>query len=113
MCESRLRQDTVVLCSKMASANGERHTSLHKFLYIDALATMYEQLELDGKDHEADVMGDFLDKVGRGHFPWMLPMGPHPGMETWMRQMAERERGTRTRGGYGSPLVRRGQTETS
>ena len=57
--------------STMASDYGQRYQSLQKFLHIDAMVTLHEQMLQAGKTHSADQLGDMLLKLGRGHYPWM------------------------------------------
>ena len=43
-------------------------------------------------------MGDFLHNVGKGHYAWLLPMGPDPRTAEWLTQLADKateERSTR------------------
>ena len=81
----------------MMSEDAERFAPLRKFMQIDLLVDMHDQLEFDGKANEAEDLGDFLHKLGKGYFPWLLPLGPDPRIGAWLNQLAEKDREERCR----------------
>ena len=76
----------------MASDYGQKFQSLQIFLQIDALATVHGQMLTARRIHTADQLGDMLHKLGKGQYPWLLPMGPDPAMGVWLNELAKRER---------------------
>jgi hypothetical protein len=81
----------------MMSEDAERFAPLRKFMQIDLLVDMHDQLEFAGMTKEAEDMGDFLHKLGKGYFPWLLPLGPDPRVGAWLNQLAEKAEDERRR----------------
>jgi hypothetical protein len=81
----------------MMSEDAERFAPLRKFMHIDDLVTLHDRLEFEGRTKEAEDVGDFLHKLGKGYFPWLLPMGPDPRIGAWLNQLAEKAEDERRR----------------
>ena len=88
---------TIKVLPTMMSPYTERYASLRKFMYIDQLLVMHDQLEYAGMSQEANEVGDFLHKLGKGWFSWLLPMGPEPHIAAWLVQRSQAERDERSR----------------
>ena len=74
----------------MVSEEAERFAPLRKFMHIEGLVTLHDRLEFEGWTKEAEDLGDFLHKLGKGHFPWMCPIGTDPRTGAWLNQLAEK-----------------------
>ena len=81
----------------MMSEDAERYAPLKKVIFIDQLVDMHDQLEFNGRTKEAEDMGDFLHKLGKGYFRWLLPLGSHPRTAEWLTQLADKTTEERSR----------------